>query len=564
MRQGLVKLVRTTGKIDWAAKVVCLLQVCISVSLLFYYLTYALGAATSLKYASSRDLPIFPTAGLTGIESSAEAAATLASANHQVFESWKPGASDAASKAAILAKDYKSTESSQPQMSSKGSRAAALAATDIKNVTAWRPEVTAASNSAAEQAMRKNNLKPEPSGGGTDEGNKKALLAATGAMSSGRKRSGSSPIVQSTYPDAENSAANALSAASFANKSPLRLGHVRNDAASGQISATMDATQLRNAAITNLSREMYTSNPPVAPEVEEKIRQAGQRAAVISMAKQMYEIQQKAIAQAQGVGKLDSQTAASYLHRRQQSITSTEEASQFPHKYANLQEAAQKLAAERLAKLHDEHAAFRNYYGTTLAFPSRLSIRHRPRRRASSEGAALETDDINFKLAHSEMSAIGEKSTRIDAVKRQKDRDLLMAAAQRNVKASIQSMDEKVFVDTGRASPAMMEDWDLKANARAKAASEERMLNHGKINIGGGKYIDQSEIDTIAARRVQPTLDEISEKAALQRARDAHLRHEEQERNRIAESKTKEEKERNMKTKVEWKRFRGIALDISA
>lgn len=537
---------------------------CIGVSILLCYLRHALGAATSLKHANPRDLPSYPSAGLTGIESSAEAAATLANANHQTFEYWKPDISDVASKAAILAKNYKSTESWQPQMSSTGSRAAALAATDIKNVAAWRPEATAASNSAAEQAMRGTNLTHQPSRGNTNEGNKKALLAATGAMSNGRKRSGSSPITKSTYPDAENSAANALSAASFANNSPLRVGQARKDVTPGQISATMDAAQLRNAAITNLSREMYTSNPPVAPEVEEKNRQAGQRAAAISMAKQMYEIQQKAIAQAQGVDKSDSQSAASYLHHRKQSVTSTEDAYQFPPHYANLQEAAQKLAVERLAKLHDEHAAYRNYYGTNSALPSRLSVRNRPRRRASSDGAAHETDDISSKLAHSEMSVIGEKSAQVDAKKRQKDRDLLMAAAQRNVKASIQSMDEKVFADTGRASPAMVEDWESKANARAKAASEERMLNHGKVNIGGGKYLDQSEIDTIAARRVQPTLDEISEKATLQRARDAHLRHEEQERNRIAATRIQDEKERNMKTKVEWKRFRGTVLYLSA
>ena len=499
---------------------------------------------------------------MTNIESSAEAAASLANANHQVFEHWKPDTSQAASRAAKVAKDYKATELWQPPKTSTGSRAAALAAKDARIVEAWHPEATEAGNSAAGQAMRGTGLSSQASSGFTAEGHNKALLAATGAMSGRRRRSGSSPVTKSAYPDSENSAANALSAASFANKSSLRGVQARKDMTSSPLSATMDPAQLKIAAVTNLTREMYTSNPPVAPEVEEKNRQAGQRAAAISMAKQMYEIQQRAITQAQEVDRSDSQVAASYLHNRKQSTTSLDESYPSPQ-YVNLQEAAQKLAAERLAKLHDEHAAYRNYYGTNVSSQSRLSVRNRPRRRASSDGDAHEADDANPKPIRPEMSLIKENAAQIDAQKRQKDRDLLMAAAQRNVKASMQSMDEKVFAETGRPSPAMLEDWESKANARAKAASEARMVNHGKVNIGGGKYLDQSEIDEIAAKRVQPTLDEISEKAAIQRARDAELQREEQERSRVAAAKVQEEKERTLKTKAEWKRFRGIALEFS-
>jgi hypothetical protein len=504
------------------------------------------------------DLPSYPTAGLTNIGSSAEAAASLANANHHDFDHWKPDTSEAASKAAMLAKDFKPPESWQYQTSSTGSRAAALAAADTRNVSVWHPEATEAGNLAAGQAMRGIGLAPQPSIGVTAEGNRKALLAATGAMSNRRRRSGSTPTAKSTYPDSENSAANALSAASFANKSSQKVGHGRMDTTSPLFSPATDGARLQTAAVTNLSREMYTSNPPVTPEVEEKNRQAVQRAAAISMAKQMYEIQQRAIAQAQEADRSDSQLAASHLHKREQSGISAEEADQSSRQYVNLQEAAQKLAAERLAKLHDEHVAYRNYYGTHFASHSRLSVRNRPRRRASSDGVAHEVDDIKSKLARSDMSLTKHSSTQVDAKKRQNDRDLLMAAAQRNVKASMQSMDEKVFAETGRASQGMLEEWEMKANARAKAASEARMANHGKVNIGGGKYLEQSEIDQIAAKRVQPTLDEISERVAMQRARDAQIQHEEQERKLAAATKTQEERERSMKTKAEWKRFRGI------
>ena len=62
------------------------------------------------------------------------------------------------------------------------------------------------------------------------------------------------------------------------------------------------------------------------------------------------------------------------------------------------------------------------------------------------------------------------------------------------------------------------------------------MVNHGKIHIGGGKYMDQSEIDAIAKARLQPTLDEISEKAEAQRARDEEIRLAEEQRKREEEA----------------------------
>lgn len=533
----------------------------------------------SLKYATPRDLPSYPSVGLSDPDSSAGAAASLANASHTDFESWKPDISVTANKAAFLVKDYKPTplwhpdpsESANkaaklardlkptpawhPETNSAGSKAAKIAAADGVPVHIWQPEAERAGTSAAEQAMRAKKLIPPVNPGYTANESKKALLAATGAMLSSRRRAGSSPMVKASYPDSENSAANALSAANFANRAPSKAGKFKTEALRGSKNS-LDGGKIHSAAVTNLSREMYTSHPPVAPEVEEMNRQAGLRAAAVSMAKQIYEVQQRAIERATVADRSDSQYAASSVHNRKASVSSEEYPHQSSQQYINLQEAAQKLAAERLAKLQDEHAAYKTYYGTGSG-QSRLSLRGLQRRRASSDGQATESDGDRSRRIRSEMSLFNSKVAQVDATKRQKDREALMAAAQRNVKTSMHGMDEKVYSETGKVSPAMLQSWEDQAHARAEADSKARLAKHGMINIGGGKYLDQSEIDAIAAQKVQPTLDEITEKVKKQKARDEQLRLEEQNRNKYAASRAQDERERDLRTKEDWKRFRG-------
>ena len=122
------------------------------------------------------------------------------------------------------------------------------------------------------------------------------------------------------------------------------------------------------------------------------------------------------------------------------------------------------------------------------------------------------------------MGHLNDELASADAKKRQKDRQSLMAAAENAVKARMQSMDQQVFEQTGKVSPAMMEEWEAKARARAAADSEKRMETHGKVHIGGGKYMDQSEITAIAAGRMQPTLDDINNSAEKSRTREEDIR----------------------------------------
>ena len=503
----------------------------------------------SLKRAEPRDLPSYPSPGLANKASSAGAAASLAARNKRSFEHWKPGQIAPANKAALIASDIKPAPQWQPpEASAAGSKAALLAHRSGSRVDSWQPDISSETNSAAGIALRSKSKSPATSAGKDRESHSKALSAATGAMST-RRRSGSLPAQSYEYPDSSNSVRNALNAATKASR-PSKPAHPPPDDLPGL--SDEDAIRIHNAAVTNLSRDMYTSLPPVKPEIEERNRQAGLKAAAVSMAKNMYDAQQRVL---ESYTSEDSQShqAARNSHSRQASVEPDrrEQAMQ----YLNLQATAQKLAAERLAKLNDESAEYRSYYGTTSPIRSRLSLRGR--RRSSSDSVLSDTDKARSEKIRSEMSLFNSKLAEVDSKKRQKDRDALLAAAQRNVTKNMQGLDEKVFEETGKASPAMRADWESKARAKAEAESKTRLQNYGKVDIGGGKFLDQSEVNAIAAAKVQPTLDDITEKAEEQRALDEKRRLEAEEERRVAEEKAAEEKEGKKKTREVWKQFKG-------
>lgn len=489
-----------------------------------------IGAAASLKYARPDQLPSYPSAGLKKNDSAAGAAASLGWANQKPFEHWKPDPSSSASAAAMLAKDYKMAPLWQPEQSAHGAKAALLAHRDGGKVEIWQPEPSAWGNSAATQAMSKDRaggLAVNLDYGHTDLGRQGSLLAATGAMSSSRKRAESTPVVvkEETYPDEANAVSNALNAATSAHRTGSR--------------RTKADTEAGAVPYTTMSREMYTSNPPVAPEVEEQNRQDTLRASAIAIAKQMYNAQQK---QFDAANNAQVSGARAAHGRSRSSVSSIDEVQ--PMRFNNLQEAAQKLAQERLAKLHDEHMTnreYRDYYGSTPKPQSRLSMRGRTRNRASSLGNDSDVEQSN--KIRAQMSIFSNNVTQVDEKKRQKDREALIAAAQRNVTKSLHGMDERVFQDTGKIAPSLLSEWEVKAHAAAQAKSESRMENHGKIHIGGGQFVNQSAVDLVAARNVQPVLDEINEKAEAERERQAALKMEQETQKRVAAEKKARDKE---------------------
>lgn len=505
-----------------------------------------------MKHARAHDLPSFPVVGID-TQSSAGTAANLANANKKSPEWWKPEQSAAAGRAALLAKDYKMAPIWQPEASAAGSKAALLAHKGGANLNLWTPEASAHGNSAATMAMKKSSPAPEVDDEHTEDRRKKALLAATGAVSSsGRKRAQSTPAPPPLYPDSENSAKNALSAATIAHtpsmkarKSPTTpIVSDSNRFGSG----AMEAARIQHSK--SISRDMYTEQPPVALEVEEKKRQDALRASAISMAKKMMDVQQSQQHEHAGHAQTGA-TAAHGQHGQQRDADLKEQAMRYIH----VQEAAQKLAAERLAKIGpDENAAFRSYYGYEKPTRAKLSLR-RGRNRASSNPETVDSDDdeLQSQRIRSQMSQFNKQLAEVDAKKREQDRRYLLAAAERKVQAQMQGLDKKIFDETGKMSPAMMEEWDAKARARATAASEARMENHGKVHIGHGKFIDQADIDAVAQARIQPTLDEINEKTEKRRAEEEERRLELEEKKR----EEQKEKERAAELKAEEKRIKG-------
>lgn len=503
------------------------------------------GAATSLKHAQPQDLPSFPSSGLK--LSSAGAAASLATNNTKSIEHWKPGSLPAAEKAAFLAKDYQADRLWEPEMSSAGSKAALLAHRDGGNVTVWQPQESDNGLSAAGQALRKKNLSPTVDRSIDADASHRALLAATGAVSSSRKRADSAPLRPSRT---DTPTSNALLAATKSHQA-----HRPNTPSFDGGNRAQEASRIHNIARNNVAREMYSSHPPVSAEVEEKNRQDTLRASAVAMAQKMYAIQQHAIDEAKGVQRSDSHSAANHVHQRRSSVASSITSDEIitSPRYTNLEDAARKLAQERLAKMQDEHSEYRSYYGAPTPSRSKLSIHNRLRRRASSDGSLDKVDEEQSKKIRSQMSLFQNKVAEVDKQKQQKDRNALLAAAQRNVTANMNTMDKRVFNETGKASPAMMQEWEAKARERAQASSNARLENYGKVHIGGGKYLDQSAVDAVAQSRIQPTLDDINSKAEEKRARDEEIKLEQEQKKKHSET----EKARALELKAEQKRAKG-------
>lgn len=445
----------------------------------------------------------------------------------------------------------------QPNPSPSGSKTAAVLAAG--NATRHdRPSSSAVpvsvwGNSAANQAFAAGRNHPRESTA-TDTtatlDRQKSLRAARGAMAgSTRPRSTSTPM---TYPDSANAAANALSAATLAHRP-----------------TTTSAGDAGASPITNLDRKMYTSNPPVKPEVEERNREAVLHASAVAMAKKMYSTQQKMFDDAAA-----RNAAARHTHEEGGSRPGSSDSDHVrPMQFNNLQEAAYRLAQERLAKLHDEHQRNKNYQDYYGAGPSpsspgrKFTKLGKARRRSSSDSDVTrpvsDDDRKQSRQIQKQMSLFSTRLSQVDESQRARDRDALLAAAQRNVKAAMEGMDEKMYRDTGRVTPAKLSEWELRAHTTAQARSHERQGSGsatGKVDLGGGQFMDRGRVEEIAAKRVQPLLDEINEKAEMERKRIVALR-EEQEKKRL---EWEAEKARNAEIKEAQRKLKGKWLSPTA
>uniref|UniRef100_A0A0B7JWE3 Eisosome protein 1 n=1 Tax=Bionectria ochroleuca TaxID=29856 RepID=A0A0B7JWE3_BIOOC len=490
-----------------------------------------------LKYADPRTLPSFPSSGLRPDGAAASAAATLGWNNQKSIEPWKPEKLSSASAAAVLAKDYKMAPQWEPSSNSAGHKAALLAVDSansaFKQHSPTKDQHEGWGNSAASQAFNANRpsspKKSDMSHGSsaatqafnasrtqslrnveqpTSPPADRSLIAAKGAMSFRRPRASSTPTTPRTHEShlQDSAATSALNGASVAHRAALKAQSSPHDAGA--------------VPITTMTRNMFTSNPMVKPEVDERTNNARLHQSAVEMAKKMYSNQQKA----GGSPLLGSED-------------NTEKPSQSAAGYINLQDAAYKQAQERLAKLQDEHE---KYYGGSKP-RRRFTVSSRLRRKSSDDD--LINDREQSEKIRQQMSMFSNKLSEVDQTKRKQEHDALMAAAQRNVKARLHGMDEKVYHETGKVNPTLLSDWELKAQQAAQSRHEGRNENKGKLDLGGGMYMDPNDVDAIAAKRMQPLLDDISKKAEAERERLAALKLEEEARKAELEQQKAREKE---------------------
>ncbi|EME80420.1 uncharacterized protein MYCFIDRAFT_86890, partial [Pseudocercospora fijiensis CIRAD86] len=486
-------------------------------------------AAASLKHAKPQDLPSFPSHGTPA---------------------------DSAGKAAMLAKDYKMKELWQPEQSVAGSKAAVLAAGKGAKLDLWEAQATAAGQSAASLAFKNKGLSPQAYGGNTPENKSKALQAAAMSAKASRARAASTPtLAPALYPDAHNAVPNALNAATVSHRNSAK---VKSDHNGGWNDAANQAARIMNS---HMDPQLFTEHPGI--QTDEDRRQAALKASAISMAKRMYENQNRdamlADPEAPGAHHAGARAAA-----RNEAIAHPD-VKQEALAYLSLQDHAHKLAAERLAKIDKDMEAsrFREHYGyedKPKRLSSRLSMRSvgtgGRRGRAVSESAANASDSDDDQAAarriRKQMANLGSASKDVDEKRQREDRAKVLAAAEKRVSSRMHDMDQQVYRDTGKVSEAMMAEWEEKARVRAQQEREKKAETPGRTHIGGGKYMETADIEAIAAARLKGTLDEINATAEQRRARDAEIAAEKEEQERLK----MEQKMQDQAQKEEWRRIR--------
>ncbi|KAI0540995.1 hypothetical protein GGR58DRAFT_458669 [Xylaria digitata] len=356
--------------------------------------------------------------------------------------------------------------------------------------------------SAATQAFKSNRDNSRNTKPGALE-HHRSLVAAKGAVAR-RQRADSAPTPRESYPDEANAAANALRAATRAHRPAL---------------SPVPLEETGAVPYTTMNKLMFTSWPPVKPEVDEQKRTDVLHASAVAMAKKMYSQQQKMI-EAQKA-HIDTSSSRGNLE-----VSSSISDDPQPAQLTTLQDAAYKQAQARLAKMQQENTQnsdLQEYYGTK-PLSTRFSVKGKLRKRSFSDGAVLE-DQRRSEQIRKQMTLFSNRLSGVDEQKRQQDQDLLLAAAQRNVHERLKGMDEKIANETGMVPPPTLTQWELKARAVAQSrALQQDSRQQGKVDIGAGIHMDQEDINAIAARRIQPILDEINAKAELEHARQMELR----------------------------------------
>ncbi|EFX01398.1 hypothetical protein CMQ_6340 [Grosmannia clavigera kw1407] len=501
-----------------------------------------------LVYADARSLPSYPSAGLKDDSTAASIAAAIG---------WK---SQLQSPSDGTASPPPSRPSSTPA-----------------NADSLKAATTAASAAAAALYQRPPSASPDPPPvpvpvivelpGSSDVGSTagSSMAAATAAIGSATSRhrrtaSGDSAISPSSSAPSLHAAKGAMKAAP--QQQPQQRARHRKSYSShypdGTTTMTPEAANALSAATaasdrfsfvgeagavpyTKMDRQMFTATPPVALETEDKKHNDMLQASAVEMARRMYN------PTAEKGDKGTTAAAAPFTSR--------------------LQEEAYRLAQVRLEKLNQEHQKNRDYRDhyvdpkptssadgadsdgrSSTTMSSRFAVRSRlQRRRRASSDSEVVPEQVSERVSEQRQPSTDLRgAAEVDYDKRRRDRQSVMAAAQRNVRAQLHDIDEQVYANTGRVRPSLRTTWEHKAARTAQARSDARLDAQplaSEVDLGGGRFMARSEVERIAAARVQPLLDEINDKAEQERERQAVLKQDEQDRKDEAQELKARDKE---------------------
>lgn len=361
-------------------------------------------------------------------------------------------------------------------------------------------------NSAAAQAYKARSPRRAPQATHKDS---PSLLAAQEAIGATRPRSVSSPVLKQPLSD---------------QASGDGVGN-RDDAATQRWELTPESGTTGGSTMpaTTLPANMYTANPPVSLEVEEKKKADELRASAVAMAQSMF--------------KQQSKLTASFLHDG--NSRDDGEPAQFDHR-SSLHEAAYKLAHKCLAEMYDENQRGRElqaHYAPSGAPRRWFTVADRFRRRVSSDS------DVEFRTGRvpNHMSPLESKKPEPRETEPKVDRTKVLEAARRNVRSQLEDIDQTVADRTGMVPPSTRSAWESKALPVAQetstaAATEES--HEGERDAGGGLYVAEEDIEAVAKQNVKPFLLELDERAEKERERERKLK-EEKEANKIEAEKKK-------------------------
>lgn len=301
---------------------------------------------------------------------------------------------------------------------------------------------------------------------------------------------------------------------------------------------------------TLLDRSMYTSHPPVGIEVEERRRADELHSSAVALARQVFLKQQKLTEQHMREMEEDDDDDM---------MSGGEPAHSEP---VNLHEAAYKLAQERLAKLEQEfqkNREFRERYNPNQSPTPPRRRTHKAFRLRNRSSSDSDLQSRRQDRTSNPTTIFPSLQTKVDQDQRRRDREAVLAAARRNVQSQLHDIDESIYDRTGMVPPSKLTEWKTKAETLAQIKVASEMPPSGKRDVGGGMFVTQEEIDAVAARNVQPLLEEINERAEKEQERQRLLKEEQA----LKEIETEKKKAHDREVKEIYRKLKGKNTTIS-